>query len=57
MIHGKKRIFLFILCIVNIFIMFKIFDEESGLPAYKDLKVKIDVVQEKSMMSTFATGR
>ncbi len=47
MIHGKKRIFLFILCIVNIFIMFKIFDEESGLPAYKDLKVKIDVVQEK----------
>ena len=47
MIHGKKRIFLFILCIVNIFIMFNIFDEESGLPAYKDLKVKIDVVQEK----------
>ena len=47
MIHGKKRIFLFILCIVNIFIMFKIFDEESGLPAYKDLKVKIEGVQEK----------
>ncbi|MGE4443155.1 MAG: septum formation initiator family protein [Desulfomicrobium sp.] len=47
MIHGKKQIFLFILCIVNIFIVFKIFDEESGLPAYKDLKVKIDGVQEK----------
>ncbi len=47
MIHGKKRIFLFILCIVNIFIVFKIFDEESGLPAYKDLKVKIEGVQEK----------
>lgn len=47
MIHGKKRIFLFILCTVNIFIVFKIFDEESGLPAYKDLKVKIEGVQEK----------
>ena len=47
MIHGKKQIFLFILCVVNIFIVFKIFDEDSGLPAYKDLKVKIDSVQEK----------
>ena len=47
MIHGKKQIFLFILCVVNIFIVFKIFDEDSGLPAYKDLKVKIDNVQEK----------
>ncbi len=47
MIHGKKQIFLFILCVVNIFIVFKIFDEDSGLPAYKDLKVKIDGVQEK----------
>ena len=47
MIHGKKQIFLFLLCIVNIFIVFKIFDEESGLPAYKDLRVKIDNVQEK----------
>jgi cell division protein FtsB len=47
MIHGKKQFFLFMLCIVNIFIVFKIFDENSGLPAYKDLKVKIDNVQEK----------
>lgn len=47
MVHGKKQIFLFLLCIINIFIVFKIFDEESGLPAYKDLKVKIDSVQEK----------
>ncbi len=47
MIHGKKQFFLFVLCIVNIFIVFKIFDEDSGLPAYKDLKVKIDNVQEK----------
>ena len=45
--HGKKQIFLFLLCIVNIFIVFKIFDDESGLPAYKDLRVKIDNVQEK----------
>lgn len=47
MIHGKKRIFLFILCIINIFLVFKIFDDESGLPVYKDLKLKIESVQEK----------
>ena len=47
MVHGKKQILLFLLCIVNIFLAFKIFDEQSGLPAYKDLKVKIDSVQEK----------
>jgi cell division protein FtsB len=47
MVHGKKQIFLFVLCIINIFIVFKIFDEDSGLPAYKDLKVKIASLQEK----------
>ncbi len=47
MIHGKKQIFLFLLCVVNIFLVFKIFDEDSGLPVYQDLKVKIDGVQEK----------
>jgi len=47
MIDGKKRIFLFILCILNIFLVFKIFDDESGLPVYKDLKLKIESVQEK----------
>jgi len=47
MIHGKKQIFLFLLCVVNIFLVFKIFDDDSGLPVYKDLKIKIDGVQEK----------
>ncbi|MDP3430242.1 MAG: septum formation initiator family protein [Desulfomicrobium sp.] len=47
MINGKKRIFLFVLCIINIFLVFKIFDDESGLPVYKDLKLKIESVQEK----------
>jgi cell division protein FtsB len=47
MIHGKKQIFLFILCVVNIFLVFKIFDDDSGLPVYKDLIIKIDGVQEK----------
>ncbi|WP_371877426.1 septum formation initiator family protein [Desulfomicrobium sp. ZS1] len=47
MIHGKKQIFLFLLCVVNIFLVFKIFDDDSGLPVYKDLKVKIDGVQQK----------
>ena len=47
MIHGKNQIFLFLLCIINIFLVFKIFDEDSGLPVYKDLKIKIESVQEK----------
>ena len=47
MIHGKNQIFLFLLCIINIFLVFKIFDEDSGLPVYKDLKNKIETVQEK----------
>jgi cell division protein FtsB len=47
MIHGKNQIFLFLLCIINIFIVFKIFDEDSGMPVYKDLKNKIESVQEK----------
>lgn len=47
MIQGKKQIFLFLLCVVNIFLVFKIFDEQSGLPVYKDLKLKIESVQEK----------
>jgi cell division protein FtsB len=28
-------------------LVFKIFDDESGLPVYKDLKLKIESVQEK----------
>lgn len=46
MIQGKKQIFLFLLCVVNIFLVFKIFDNESGLPVYKDLKLKIESMQE-----------
>ncbi len=44
--HGKKKIFLFVLCCVNIFLVYKIFDNQSGLPVYKDLKLKIESVQE-----------
>jgi len=47
MLQGQKKIFLFVLCIVNIFLVFKIFDDQSGLPVYTDLKVKIESVQEK----------
>jgi cell division protein FtsB len=47
MIHGKRRVFLFVLCVLNIFLVFKIFDNESGLPVYKDLKLKIESVQSK----------
>lgn len=47
MIDGKKRVFLFVLCALNIFLVFKIFDDESGLPVYKDLRLKIESVREK----------
>lgn len=42
MIRDKSKIFLFALCLVNIFMVFKIFDAESGIPAYKDLLLKIE---------------
>lgn len=45
MIRDKSKILLFALCLVNIFVVFKIFDEESGIPAYKDLRLKIEGVQ------------
>ena len=32
---------------MSIFLVFKIFDDQSGLPVYKDLKLKIESVQEK----------
>jgi len=56
MIQGKKQIFLFLLCVVNIFLVFKIFDDQSGLPVYKDLRLKIERVQEKLMMSICSIG-
>lgn len=45
MIRDKSRILLFALCLVNIFMVFKIFDEDSGVPAYKDLRLKIEGVR------------
>ncbi len=45
--QGNKKILFFLLCCVNIFMAYKFFDSHSGLPAYKDLKVKIEAVQEK----------
>ena len=45
MIRDKSKILLFALCLVNIFMVFKIFDEGSGIPAYKDLRLKIEGVQ------------
>lgn len=45
MIRDKSKILLFALCLVNIFMVFKIFDEASGIPAYKDLRLKIEGVQ------------
>jgi cell division protein FtsB len=47
MVRDKKRILLFALCLVNIFLLFKMFDEESGIPAYKDLRRGIEGVQTK----------
>jgi len=45
--HGKRRALFFLLCCVNIFMAYKIFDPHSGLPVYKDLKAKMEFVREK----------
>lgn len=47
MFNNKKRFFFFILFVVNIFLLYKIFDEKSGLPAYQELQEKIEAVQVK----------
>lgn len=36
-----------LLCVLNTFLIFKFFDTESGLPAYKELQLKIKTVQER----------
>ena len=43
--RDKTRIILFALCLVNVFMVFKIFDEESGIPAYDGLRRKIEGVR------------
>lgn len=45
--HGKKTILFFLLCIVNVVIIYKIFDGKSGLPVYNDLREKIEHIQGK----------
>lgn len=45
--NNKKRFFFFTLLVVNIFLLYKIFDERSGLPAYRGLQEKIEAVQGK----------
>lgn len=47
MIQGRNTVLFFLLTILNIFLVFKIFDNQSGLPAYKELMLKIQTVQEK----------
>ncbi len=44
---SKEKFFFFILFMVNIFLLYKIFDEKSGLPAYRELQEKIEAVQVK----------
>ena len=44
---SKKKFSFFILFMVNIFLLYKIFDEKSGLPAYQELQEKIEAVQVK----------
>lgn len=39
--------FFLLLTIVNVFLVYKIFDAESGLPAYRELQSKISVAQDK----------
>lgn len=43
----NTSLFMLILVIINIFLIYKIFDTESGIPAYRDLNKKIVDVQSK----------
>ena len=47
MFKSKKKFSFFILFMVNIFLLYKIFDKKSGLPAYQELQEKIEAVQVK----------
>ena len=47
MFKSKKKFSFFILFMVNIFLLYKIFDEKSGLSAYQELQEKIEAVQVK----------
>ena len=42
---SKTVFFSFFLVVINFFLLFKIFDGQSGLPAYNDLKGKIETIK------------
>lgn len=47
MFKTKKAIIIIVFLVINLFQFSKILDEESGLPAYNELKVKIESVRAK----------
>jgi len=47
MFETKKLIVIIAFLVINLFQFSKIMDEESGLPAYNELKVKIESVRAK----------
>lgn len=47
MLKNKRKCFFLILLILNILMLYKIFDKKSGMPAYKDLQEKITMVHSQ----------
>jgi cell division protein FtsB len=46
MLKNKGKIFFIALLLLNFFMLYKIFDKKSGIPAYRELQGRIAVVQD-----------
>lgn len=47
MFKNRTKFIFIILLVLNIFLLYKIFDKKSGIPAYKELQGRIDLVREQ----------
>lgn len=47
MLKNKRKCFFVALLILNLLMLYKIFDKKSGMPAYRELQEKIAVVQNQ----------
>lgn len=45
--HKKKSIFILLFFCLNIIMLYKFFDAQSGLPAYRELQAKTAEIKEK----------
>jgi regulatory protein YycI of two-component signal transduction system YycFG len=45
--RKKKSILILLFCCLNLTMLYKFFDAQSGLPAYKELHAKIEEIKNK----------